>query len=34
MSIELDQHHPVRSNKAASRFFLEVAATPPRSLSK
>ena len=28
--IELDQHHPVRSNKVASQYFLDVAATPPQ----
>ena len=26
----LDQHHPVRSSKEASRSFLSVASTPPR----
>ena len=25
-----DQHHPVRSTKVASGYFLDVAATPPR----
>ena len=28
--LSVDQHHPVRSFKGASRYFLSVAATPPR----
>ena len=28
--LSVDQHHPVRSFKGASRYFLRVAATPPR----